>query len=30
LLFGIPLIFIIGSALKGNLAAYEFPFETVG
>jgi len=29
LLFGIPLIFIIGSALKGNLAAYEFPFKTV-
>jgi len=30
LLFGIPLIFIIGSALKGNLATYEFPFRTVG
>jgi len=30
LLFGIPLIFIIGSAFKGNLAAYEFPFKTLG
>jgi hypothetical protein len=30
LVFGIPLIFIIGSALKGNLAAHEFPFRTVG
>jgi len=30
LLVGIPLIFIIGSALKGNLGAYQFPFKTLG
>jgi uncharacterized protein len=29
LLFGIPLIYIVGSALKGNLATYQFPFKTV-
>jgi membrane protease YdiL (CAAX protease family) len=30
LILGIPLIFIIGSALKGNLSTYTLPFDTLG
>ncbi len=30
LIAGIPLIYIIGSALKGNLSAYALPFDTFG
>lgn len=30
LIAGIPLIYIIGSALKGNLSAYALPFDTIG
>lgn len=29
LLFGIPLIFVAGSLWKGNLFAYEFPFDSL-
>lgn len=30
LIAGIPLIYVIGSALKGNLSAYALPFDTIG